>query len=117
MIFRPESVERILTGSKTVTRRVAKGPCRYAVGKDYAVQPGRSESAVARIFITSVRLEMLGKVEAAGELAREGFGPGNEPSLLTARRKFVKVWEQLHGHYDPGEKVYRIEFEVVSNGS
>lgn len=116
MIFRPESAERILAGTKTVTRRVAKGPCRYAVGKDYSVQPGRGKREIARIFIKSVRLEMLGEALSAGELTAEGFGPGNTPGISAGREEFRRVWEQLHGHYDAGEKVYRIEFEVIGNG-
>lgn len=106
MIFRVDLAESVMAGRKTVTRRLAKGPCRYRVGKDVAVQPGRGKPAVGRIFITGITLEELGRI-TPGEARREGF---------ESVADFKHTWKELHGHYDDGEMIYRIAFEAVPNG-
>lgn len=119
MIFKPEMVEKILAGEKTVTRRPAKtqmgdlvtattrpeaqAACRYEVGKTYAVQPGRGKKGVARIRVLDVdryELDLIGDIDAA----REGFGGWEE---------FRDYWRALYGSYDPTQLVDRIEFELV----
>lgn len=74
MIFRPELVRLIRQGRKTQTRRPIRAdePCRYREGKDYAVQPGRGQSATCRIHVTSVRQERLGDIPFTDARA-EGF--------------------------------------------
>jgi len=44
MIFSKESIEKIISGHKTMTRRLKKG--RYKVGNEYSVQLGRGKSAI-----------------------------------------------------------------------
>lgn len=131
MIFKPEMVEKILAGEKTVTRRPVKyeriqpfggftelvevaRACRYEVGKDYAVQPvieegpgkGRGGKEVARLFVVRI--------------AREPLGGGLDRSISEAEREgfedwpaFVLYWQGLYGSYDPNQLVDRIEFERV----
>lgn len=111
MIFRQESVERILAGTKTQTRRVPNGPCKYRVGADYSVQPGRGRREVARILISGIRRERLLDM-SAGDLAREGFSHAENADA--ARAEFVNVWTQLHGSYDAQQLVDVIDFAVVS---
>lgn len=104
MIFRPALAELVASGHKTVTRRPANGPCRYRVGQDYAVQPGRTKRAICRILIVSIRRESLRLATSLVEAQREGF---EYPS------DFRETWVSIHGDYDPGAPVDRIEFEVM----
>ena len=121
MIFKPEMVEKILAGEKTVTRRPVKfkselppgapgpvrveQPCRYEVGKTYAVQPGRGQKGVGRIRVLAVRRKPLGHYMLTDETLREGF---------QSFTRFRAYWERLYGSYDPTQLVDRIEFELVS---
>lgn len=61
MIFRPDMARAILDGRKTETRRPVsdnpnspwwRGACAYEEGRDYALCPGRSKPAIARIRLT-----------------------------------------------------------------
>lgn len=110
MIFKAEMVAAILAERKTVTRRPANGPCRYTVGKQVAVQPGRGKEAVARILITQISLEPV--EPAPRKRTREARAEG-----FRWWRDFADVWRDLYGDYDPAEMVYRIEFEVASDGA
>lgn len=85
MIFSPKSIEAILEGRKTVTRReaVPGKPCRYQSGRTYAVQPGRGKKAVARIRIRSVQPEAWFGYYALGDMDRE------------ARREGFETWSEL----------------------
>lgn len=112
MIFRPDLAALVLCGEKSVTRRaVSPNPrspwfhreCRIAVGREYAVQAGRGKARVGTIRATSVRRGRLGFLTNA-EARREGF-PRSEAFWL--------AWRSLHGTYDAGEIVWRIEFEYV----
>jgi hypothetical protein len=117
MIFKQQMVDAILEGQKTVTRRPVKyldGPerermaasCRYKVGKDYAIQPGRGQKAVGRIRILAIdqRPLYVGNRAEAGEEARaEGFNRWGE---------FRAYWIKLYGRFD-AQVVHRIEFELV----
>lgn len=127
MIFKPEMVEKILAGQKTVTRRPVKLedggyggaiflPCRYEANKTYAIQPvieegpgkGRGGKEVARLFV--VRID------------RESLGGGLEWSIYEAEREgfedwpaFREYWTRLYGSYDPTQLVDRIEFQLLSD--
>lgn len=124
MIFQREMVEKILAGEKTVTRRPVKytvvtnhlgdytqrtqsaNPCRYEVGKTYAVQPARGMKSVGRIRILAVRRMELDALNAHGgvvDALREGF---------SSWKDFQDYWTTLYGSYDPTQLVDRIEFEL-----
>lgn len=116
MIFKPELVEKVLAREKTVTRRPVKYedtgfeiramPCRYKVGRTYALQPGRGKKAVGRILIVDVRRVRLGVAATwpRAEANREGF---------RVWRDLMNYWTGLYGSYDPTQLVDRIEFELV----
>jgi hypothetical protein len=117
VIFKPRMVESILEGCKTVTRRPAKwepdgeeggriSPCRYEVGKAYALQPGRGKKAVGRILVTRVSQEIIACIDDA-EADLEGF---------KNRAAFIRYWEGLYGNFDATQLVHRIEFELVGEG-
>ena len=119
MIFAPDLCEKILAGEKTVTRRRVKYddqgralPCRYKVGKVYAIQPGRGKKAVGRMRVTLVSPypgEPLGRLSDL-QAALEGFqfilGDGDPVA-------FEDYWRRLYGSYNPRTMVWRIEFELV----
>jgi uncharacterized protein YhfF len=88
MIFQPELVRLIRQGRKTQTRRLVKTSqsCRYKPGKNYAVQPGRGEPAIARIQITAVRQERLGDI-AYTDARAEGFATTDD---------FKTYWISVH---------------------
>lgn len=83
MIFKRALANQVVAGTKTQTRRLvsishnprspwsAEG-CKYEVGKDYAVCPGRGKRQVCRIRITSVTMQHLGDISEADARA-EGF--------------------------------------------
>jgi hypothetical protein len=104
LIFRPELAEKVLAGEKTETRRPVKdgqAECRYAPGRDYAVQPGRTKRAIGRIAVADVRREKLGAITHESAL-REGF---------SKVRAFMDYWRKLHGYVDLEQEVWRIRFE------
>ncbi len=111
MNFQPELVAKVVSGEKTVTRRIAndnprspwwRGGCSLIVGHDYAVCPGRGKPAVTRVRIVEIRLVRLGWLDD-NEATREGF---DSPAA------FREAWEAINGGYDPGVQVWRVEFEA-----
>lgn len=110
MIFQ-HTWEKVLSGEKTQSRRIVKpehqvgltdgwgGPILcvttgkvfhqkivYGVGKDYAVQPGRTQKAIARIRITDIRHEDVRRISEEDAKA-EGF---------THPVEFLRVWSRMH---------------------
>jgi hypothetical protein len=106
MIFRPELVDKILAGSKTVTRRRLprsdKPRKRYREGQTYAVQPGRGKHHVGHIRVSGVRIKPLHHVKS--DFRAEGFGSLDE---------FADYWKHLHGSIDWNESVAVIWFELA----
>jgi hypothetical protein len=111
MIFRPELAEKVMTGEKTVTRRLAsenprspwwRDRCAFKVGQSFAVCPGRGRNAVCRAVVTAVRLEEIGVLSEA-EARAEGFA---------SAREFEEAFEAINGAYSEVDLVWRVEFEV-----
>jgi hypothetical protein len=112
MIFRPELVDKILAGSKTVTRRrlkhrdgrpIGATPFRYQVGMTYAIQPGRGKAHVGHILVRDVVVEPLKHMTVA-DCQAEGFKKASA---------FLDYWESLHGEADLDEPVAVIRFELA----
>jgi hypothetical protein len=88
MIFAPSTVEKVLDGSKTETRRLVrpgrdKAPCE--VGRVYAIQPGRGKAAIGQFYVKGVRKERLLDITDPGA-RREGFA--DREAFL---REFVRL--------------------------
>ena len=127
MIFRPELAALVLSGEKTVTRRALsdnpRSPwwrerCRYQPRQVFAVNPGRGVVRVGDARVVSVRKEVLSRVLIEEEAEREGFRPvevwgETERVVVSAVDQFVETWIDLHGAFDAGERVWRVEFEVI----
>ena len=107
MNFKPDMVEEILSGKKTVTRRrlydYKNRLVRYKVGRVYAVQPGRSQPHVAHILIWSIEYKPLGTLTDA-EARDEGF---------YHETAFWQYWRRLYGDYDYNEEVAVISFSLA----
>ena len=129
MLFKREMIDAILEGRKTATRRPVKYqsvpvpylpgaahgvvlhheamvhvPCRYRVGRIYAVQPGRGKKAVARILVTDVCRSRWRRINEVAARA-EGFA---------SREAFFDYVRGLHGaDLDLDGEVWVIKFELV----
>lgn len=149
MIFQ-HTWKQVLDGTKTQTRRLVKpgegfnafpsgwikdvrvypdlplphsmiGKIKWAVGRDYAVQPGRGKKAVGRIRITGIRQERVQDITTADAIAEgvpEQTATYTHPvyrSLSVAA--YAKLWDAIHTK--PGEtwndnpSVWVLEFELV----
>lgn len=86
MIFAPSTLDKVLDGSKTETRRLVrrdKAPCE--VGRVYSIQPGRGKKAVGQFYVKGVHKERLNEITEDGA-RREGF-PDREAFL----REFARL--------------------------
>jgi hypothetical protein len=90
MIFKPNLIQAIQQGKKTMTRRPLKfgeKSCRYKPDHVYSIQPGRGRKAVCQITVTDVRAEPLGNL-TLDDARREGFRTIAE---------FYEYWHRLYG--------------------
>lgn len=113
MNFKPELAAKVMSGEKTVTRRLVsdnpnspwwQAACSLKVGQDYAVCPGRGKNQIGRVRVKSVSLESLAEFGGDDEARREGFSSWEE---------FRDVWVSINKGYDSAALVWRIWFEVV----
>lgn len=139
MIFTPENCELVLSGAKTMTRRVVKpgeearfrgdtlydhtGMVKWQVGRTYAIQPGRGKKSVGRIKITAIRREKVQDIseedssaEGAGRPHR--FDDNLYMTYLSFRDGFRQVWSGLYGNdpvkgWEANPDVWVISFELV----
>lgn len=143
MQFTPENCELVLSGRKTMTRRVVKPDevmwfdgesmtvllprkdqsgktaerrlTKWKVGKTYAVQSGRGKKSVGRIVITDIRREKLQDISIE-DAEREGYDCGNRNYADVY--PFIKVWDGLYGNdpvkgWEANPDVWVISFELV----
>jgi hypothetical protein len=121
MNFRPELADAVMTGRKTVTRRLTssnprspwyEGGCSLVIGRDYAICPGRGKPAIGRAYVTALHLERVGDVfgETLGEQAgdAEALAEGFESGVA-----FKLAWLKINGSYDPGAQVWAIGLRAV----
>jgi hypothetical protein len=119
MIFQ-HTIDKVLSGDKTQTRRLAKpgerllvadaytllkyasGRRKYRTGQTYAVQPGRGQSGIARVLITGIRQQDV-RLISDEDVQAEGFA---------ARADFVDLWREMHGE---NYHAWVIEFELVED--
>jgi len=125
--FSEPMLKKVLAGEKTVTRRPVKYgeatdgscetfalPCKYKVGRDYALQgsPEKGSKARART-VPGYRLKIISVVEriiptliSHDDARLEGF---------ETPEQFIDYLRDLYGGHLP-EEVHRIEFELVEEG-
>lgn len=103
-----ENQRKIVKGIKTVTRRIWKVP-HVLVGSTYRLRMTRFQKntdEMPQIRILNIRKEYLGDMTEV-EAEKEGCANLSE---------FQQQWKELHGVWDPGQEIYRIEFEKVKRG-
>lgn len=98
--FKPELMEKVLSGDKTVTRR--KWPTNYKPGQIVSIVPGMGRIACGKVEIVSVSKSNV--IEGATEAQAEGFDSGTE---------FVAYWKTIHGSVDRNMPTARIEFKLI----
>jgi hypothetical protein len=148
MIFAPESVDLILNGKKTQTRRPVdmmhhafmhesgdqsivynvwseKDMPRtiWAVGKDYAVCPGRGKHQVARFVLDAIRRERLCDITDADAIAEgvvrreDGLYEARIRGITTVDERpseaFKEGWKNLYPKSDLTELVWALHFHLV----
>jgi uncharacterized protein YhfF len=122
MIFQ-YTLEQVLSGAKTATRRpvnpktdsavrdddgqvvavLVNGREKWRVGKTYAIQPSRNAPSVGRIRVTALDEQPLNAITDA-EAQAEGAAD---------RAGFFALWQQVHGDHDKTDRVWVVRFEVV----
>jgi len=108
VIFGDRLLPLVLSGKKTVTRRVPhREPGRtYQAGRIYPVQPKGEHWGgphVAHIRALSVKRQRLHEI-TDGDAKREGFAGVAE---------FIAYWKEIHGDWLSDLVVMRIEFELA----
>lgn len=79
------------------------GRTKWAVGKTYAVQPGRNLPQVARIRVTGIRRQKVTDIIAADAVA-EGYD---------TREQFLAAWVRIHGAGAADADTWAIAFTLV----
>lgn len=121
MIFKPELAQKSKNGSKTQTRRLVKSGERlfidpdgrkavltergvkWQIGKTYAIQPGRTKTAIGRFTLLDIRRERVREISEQDAIA-EGFGSIAE---------FFEVFESINGKAALDKEVWVLTFEVI----
>lgn len=113
MNFRPVLAEAVMTGHKTVTRRLVSEnprspyhPSRIGamIGRRIAVCPGRGKPQIGKARVVSVGRHTLDPMRLPeAECIAEGFN---------SRSAFMGAWATIHRDLAPVD-VWRIELEAV----
>jgi len=140
LIFKGDSIDLILRGEKTQTRRPVKATDRkriidgfegvaymwgtgwrwkWRIGHTYAIQPGRGKKAVGRFRLTGIRCERVADVsdvDAAleGIAYRRGSLTYGSTKLegKTASEAYLNLWQRIYPKSDLTEMAWILEFEV-----
>lgn len=105
MLFKPEHIEQIRAGEKTVTRRDWEGR-QVREGGVYIASDEMFTShdeADCYIRVTDVREEPLGAITPA-QAEREGGYTID---------KFEAIWREINGWWDEAKQITVVEFEYV----
>jgi hypothetical protein len=124
MLFKPELLAKVLSGEKTVTRRIKKpgetavarrprrfdtcvidahGRLKWREGNVYAACPGRGKVQQGRIRIKQIREECVSSINEADAVA-EGFA---------SRDEFLQAWDKINGKGKRDVFVWVLMFELV----
>lgn len=104
MMFDVFTVSQILSGDKTVTRRM-RGRRRPAVpGRLHKIKVDRTKNWYGWILIQNCDLERLGDLTDE-EAVKEGFNN---------KEHYMNYFRHLNGDVDEDELIWRVEFEVIT---
>ncbi|MDA1258509.1 MAG: hypothetical protein O3C10_11825 [Chloroflexi bacterium] len=102
ILFKPEHVERVLTGGKTQTRRRWKRR-RMLPGSVHQAKTRLFGEPFALIHVLRVWQEPAGTISDA-DAAAEGY---------PVRQEFLDTFARINGDYSPDEVVWCVEFTVA----
>lgn len=136
MIF-SQTHEQVLSRDKTQTRRPLKPGdelrrsegdvpyiyntimkrVRYCAGRDYAVQPGRSEFGLGKIRINDIRIESLLDITADDVEAEGIMAEANGSPIFAYLKGFIQTWGKLYAKtlyaWEHNPEVIVLEFELI----
>ena len=92
------TIHRALDG--TILEIRCKGRLKWAVGKTYAVQPGRTKPGGGFFTIKELLIEQVGDITDA-EAVREG---------MKDRAEFFDVWKTLNRKFNPEQQIVVIHW-------
>ena len=115
ILFKPERVNDILAGRKTVTRR--RGRRRWKLGSIHQARTSLFSEPFARLYIVSVApehyvfqrdgLREIHTTESRqAEALREGFERPQD---------FFNAWRDMHGIKALDQPCWRVEFRVAAD--
>ena len=125
MIFSAWSIERILAGEKTQTRRLVqpgdvlveqtvynrRGHVRWRIGRSYVIQPGRGLHGIGHhIRINNIFREHLQDITQAAALA-EGIRGSTNP-IVTFAQIWDSIYRQSGKRWKDNPEVWVLEFEL-----
>jgi len=106
--------EAVLAGTKTQTQRLVQpadvgvqaedgsytavmrgGRTQYAVGKDYAIQPGRRAKQIGRIQLLRIERQPVQSITREQVIA-EGYLSADAPSDVDHQAVFSQNWNEIH---------------------
>ena len=103
MLFKPQHIKWILSGRKTQTRRNWKKPM-VKIGGIYKVKTKMlSKKYYCKIKVTKIWRQKLGAMRAS---VYEGYN---------TLQKYIDVWKEINGSWEPNMEVYVIDFEVIKD--
>ena len=100
-LFKKYSLQKILEGRKTQTRRIHKHT--WQVGKVYALRDRWFSKPQAHIIVTRKYRQKLGEISLE-DVQKEGF---------SSLEEFRREWERLYGKWNPEQVVWVYEFKLV----
>lgn len=105
MLFKPEHIDKIRAGEKTVTRRDWERP---------QVREGGVYMATTEMFTSHDEADCYIRVtdhytERLGDISEEQARREGRYSL----EEFREAWERINGDWDPDLEVHVVEFEYV----
>lgn len=103
MMFDVYCVSQILSGNKTVTRRMPSGKRPAVPGHIHKLKIDRTKDTYGLILIEDCRLERLCQLTDK-EARREGFND---------KEHYMNYFRHLNGNIVDDELVWRIKFELL----
>lgn len=103
MMFDVYCVSQILSGNKTVTRRMPTGRRPAIPGHKHWLKVDRTKNCYGLINIISCELEKISDLTEE-EAIREGFNDKNH---------YMNYFKHLNGDVEKDQLVWRVEFELL----
>ena len=108
MMFDKQTLEQILKGKKTVTRRVRRNNTRPAVPHNiHKLKIDRTPVSYGLIRIISCEKGRLGDLNEE-DAVKEGFA---------TKEEYLDYFEKVNGSKQPNLPIWIVEFELIKQGT